>query len=69
MLLDQNPITIRIPSELVNRLDALCDAMDRDPHVEVVKRAAGYKFPRSVVMREVVMLGLTELEKRYNGSK
>jgi hypothetical protein len=53
--------SIQLPSEVVDRIDALIDPMDLDA------RAMGASVTRASVIRAAIIRGLGELETKYLG--
>ena len=61
--LSENPVTQRLPADLLKRADALVPALAKDPATTVL---AGM-VTRSVVLRLAIAGGLHVLEDRHGG--
>lgn len=63
--LSENPVTLRLPADLLRRADALVPVLAKDDATSVL---AGM-ITRSVVLRLAVAEGLQVLEKRHGSPR
>lgn len=56
------PVSLRIPGELLDQADELIEPISRDP---VLRAAAGGPLPRAAVLRLAIAFGLDALRRKY----
>jgi predicted DNA-binding protein len=60
------PTSVRLPNELIRRLDALAKRMSKDPRTAAL---AGAEVSRAAALRLAIAEGIEVLEARYAGKR
>ena len=67
MAKDANQIFVRLPDDLIKRLDALAERLGQEP--EIAAAASSLGVTRSAALRMALREGLPILESRYKAKR